>query len=432
VIGFYLGLSLYNLLAAAAAVLAMPFVALACLWGCVKWRERCGLAPRPERPSLWVHAASVGEVMMIRPLLAELQSRRPGHALALSTMTGTGREAARSILGERGRAFFFPLDLIWTQLWALSRLRPEMVVVCETELWPNLMWLCRLKGIPFLLVNARISERSLSYYRALRFLFGPLLAKAALIACQSQAEADRFASIAGPKANITVAGNLKYDGISRPPSAGQRAESRTVLGIGSDDVVLVAGSTRENEEEMVLGAWQGATENSKLEIRNSKLILAPRHPDRFQKVALLLGNRGIEFARRSLKGRISDSCRVMLWDTLGELTTAYQAGDIAFVGGSLVPVGGHNPLEPASMGLPVVFGTHMFNARESAEALLEAGGAMQAGSESELQEVLAKLMDDSEKRVRAGQRAREAVEARRGAARRTAEQIIQLLHNDVI
>jgi len=173
-------------------------------------------------------------------------------------MTGTGREAARLVLGESGRAFFFPLDLWWAQLRALGRIKPGMVLVCETELWPNLMWLCGLKGIPLFLVNARLSERSLPWYRALRFLFGPLLARAALIACQSQADADRFRSLAGVNANIMVAGNLKHDVMAGPPAKEGKSVLREALGIASDDLVLVAGSTREGEEEAVPGTRTGS------------------------------------------------------------------------------------------------------------------------------------------------------------------------------
>jgi 3-deoxy-D-manno-octulosonic-acid transferase len=425
--GLLPGLALYNILSTMAALPALPFLLAACLTGSAKWRERCGQTPRLRGPAVWVHAASVGEVMMIRPLLAEIRSRWPDKPVALSTMTGTGREAARLVLGESGRAFFFPLDLWWAQLRALGRIKPGMVLVCETELWPNLMWLCGLKGIPLFLVNARLSERSLPWYRALRFLFGPLLARAALIACQSQADADRFRSLAGVNANIMVAGNLKHDVMAGPPAKEGKSVLREALGIASDDLVLVAGSTREGEEEAVLEAWQGALGKSKIKNQKSKLIIAPRHPDRFVKVAGILKENGLEFARRSLKDKLSEARRIMLWDTLGELTTAYAAGDMAFVGGSLAPVGGHNPLEPAGLGLPVIFGPHMFNAAESARCLLEGGGAAQVGSAEELRTVLTGWMEDHGSRRDAGNRARQAVESGRGAVRLTAEEMERAL-----
>lgn len=423
--GLYLGLVLYNLLAALAGLLASPFLAAACLLG-GKWRERCGMVPRTHGRPVWVHAASVGEVMMIRPLLAEIHRVWPDREFALSTMTGTGREAALSALGEGGQAFFFPLDFPWSQLRALGRLRPEMVVVCETELWPNLMWLCWLQGIPIFLVNARLSGRSLPYYRALRFLFGPLLAKASLIACQSQADSERYRMLAGKDANIMVAGNIKHDSVS-PPSAGERANIRSGLGLTSDDLVLVAGSTHEGEEGMILEAWQLADKNSKIGAPNEKLILAPRHPDRFERVAAMLKERGLDFGRRSRGEGFSASRPAMLWDTMGELMIAYGAGDMAFVGGSLVPVGGHNPLEPAAAGLPVAFGPHMFNAAESARVLTDAGGAVQAGSAGELRRVLRGWVEDGESRLAAGSKAKGASLAYKGAARRTVGEITRLL-----
>lgn len=425
-IGLWLGLILYNLLATLACLPAAPLLAGVCLLGGRKWRQRCGQTPRSLGPAVWVHAASVGEVNMIRPFLAEIRTRWPGHSIVLSTMTGTGQEAARKALGQGGLAFFFPFDLWWSQLLALGRLQPRMVVICETELWPNLIWLCGLKRIPLFLVNARLSDRSLPWYRALRFLFGPLLAKAALIACQSKSDEKRFRSLAGSQANIMVAGNLKYDGMARPPSSTERSELRQRLGVAPNDLLLVAGSTREGEEEILLESWlevRNKTENGNREV---KLILAPRHPDRFGRVAEILKDRGLEFARRSIKGDLS-SRRVMLWDTIGELAMAYAAGDMAFVGGSLVPVGGHNPLEPAALGLPVVFGPHMFNASESARCLLEAGGAVQVNSAVELKDVLLIWVEERESRVTAGARARQAVESRRGAARRTAEEMAKQL-----
>ncbi len=426
-IGLALGLALYNLLGGAVFLLACPFLAAACLLGDEKWRQRCGASPRSVGPVAWLHAASVGEVMMIRPLLSEVSSLKPGLGLALSTMTGTGRQTAARLLGGAGSAFFFPLDFPWSQLRAINRLKPMMVVVCETELWPNLFWLCQIKKIPLFLVNARLSPRSFSWYRALKFLFGPLLARASLIACQSQADAGRFAALAGPGARIMVAGNLKYDSMATPPTNEERAGIRSKLGIATGDLVLVAGSTREGEEEILLKAWQEAVPNSKSQIPNHKLIIAPRHPERFGKVAALLDRRKINFARRSRSELMSDGCRAMLWDTLGELAVAYQAGDLALVGGSLVPVGGHNPLEPAALGLPVIFGPHMFNAAESAASLLEAGGAVQIGSAGELSQVLVELGTDREKRIKMGALALAAVQLRRGAARRTAEAMSRLL-----
>jgi len=427
VTGLYLGLALYGLLAAAAVLLASPFLAAACLLGGPKWRERCGRAPRTGGPAVWVHAASVGEVIMVRPLLDEIGRRWPGRDVAISTMTGTGRDTARMALGEEGRAFFFPVDFFPFQLRALSRLSPEMVVVCETELWPGLMWLCWLRGIPFFLVNARLSARSLPWYRALRFLFGPLLERTALIACQTEDDAARFASLAGRRAPVMVAGNMKYDGMARPPSKDGRKGLRGSLGLGPGAAVLVAGSTRDGEEELVLEAWKGALSGMGAEGRGARLILAPRHPDRFEKVAGLLEAQGLEFSRRSRDGSFLKGRQILLWDTLGELAAAYSAGDLAFVGGSLVPVGGHNPLEPASVGLPVIFGQHMFNAAESARCLLDGGGAVQVGSAEELGGVLRDLMGRPERMAELGGRALAAVESRRGAARRTAEAMARCL-----
>ena len=426
-IGLYAGLLLYNLLSTAVLLAVWPYLAWHCLRGLAKWRQRCGAVPRPAGPAFWVHAASVGEVAMIATLLPELRRRWPDHKICLSTMTGTGQGRARQTLSPGDETFFLPLDFLWTQFRALGRIRPKLVVLSETELWPNLIALCRLRGIPVALVNARLSDRSLPYYRLARFLFGPLLDGFALIACQSHADAERYRRLTTRPDNVQVMGNLKYDGIARPASAGERSRLRSQLGIAAGDVVLVAGSSREGEEEILLEAWRGAVQNSKFEIRNSKLILAPRHPERFSNVEGILRVYSHPFSKRSHDGRFEPGKRVLLWDTLGELATAYAAGDMAFVGGSLVPVGGHNPLEPAALGLPVVFGPHMFNAADSAECLLSGGGAVQVGSADGLQAVLAEWLGRPQARAAIGEKARAAVDARRGVAGRTVEELERAL-----
>lgn len=422
-IGLYVGLLVYNLLTTAALALGWPYLAFRYLAGSRKWRERCGDVPRDQGPTLWIHAASMGEVSMIRPLLGRLKALFAGHALFLSTMTATGQERAREAVADSGGSFFFPLDFIPLQLRALSRLRPRLVILCETELWPNLIWLCRLRGIPIFLVNARLSKKSFPYYRAGGFLFRPLIRNLSIIACQTQIDLTRYARLAGGETNLTLAGNMKYDAIAAPPAPRERAAARQALGLDRDESVVVAGSTREGEEEMVLLAWQRARTKSKVK---SKLIIAPRHPDRFAKVAKLLEAEW-SFARRSAGEGFSDAKSVLLWDTTGELMSAYAVGDIAFVGGSLVPVGGHNPLEPAALGLPVVFGPYMDNAAESARILLEAGGAVQVGSAEKLAEVLEAWIVDVRQRRRVGISAQRAVTSRRGAAERTAEMIVRAM-----
>ena len=365
---------------------------------------------------------------MIRPLVDQIAARLPDHIIHLSTMTETGQRKAGQTVGRRGGSFFFPLDFILIQSLAVSRLRPKSVILCETELWPNFLWLCQLLGLPVFLVNARLSTKSFPYYRALGFLFRPLIRNFSLIACQTEGDLERFRRIVGGRENMVVAGNMKYDAMAEAPSPGQWSSTRPALGLGPDQTVMVAGSTREGEEEMVLRAWQEAVSKARSPYKN-RLIIAPRHPERFQRVAGNLKERGLDFARRSAGEGFTDERRIMLWDTVGELTTAYAVGDIAFVGGSLVPVGGHNPLEPAAMGLPVAFGPYMENAAESAEVLIKAGGAVQVGSAEELAEVLGAWMADGEKRRRIGISARRAVESMRGAARRTAEMVAERIKN---
>ncbi|MDP2807073.1 MAG: glycosyltransferase N-terminal domain-containing protein, partial [bacterium] len=290
------------------------------------------------------------------------------------------------------------------------------------EIWPNLIRQCQRQDIPVFLVNARLSARSFKYYHALRFLFGPLLNTLKLIACQSREDAERYLALGVCEDIVTVTGNLKYDGIKGPVSLAEKLELRKDFGLSPEDLVLTAGSTREGEEAVILEAWQDLRENGKLEIGNWKLIVAPRHPGRFSEVEKLLISQNLNYEKRSdqKNGGTSNNFDVLLLDTIGELVNAYAASDIAFVGGSLAPVGGHNPLEPAALGLPVIFGPHMFNAKESAEGLLSCGGAVQVKDSGELNNILAGFLGNEEKRISTGNQARVFVDSKRGVSKLTA------------
>jgi 3-deoxy-D-manno-octulosonic-acid transferase len=418
--GLLVGLVLYNLILAAAFLVGWPFLLAACLLpGGEKWRHRCGLVPRLSGRPLWIHAASMGEAALIPPLAEALGKSLPSVRLAVSTMTQTGRQRA-SRLVHPGASFFLPLDFPMSVLLALSRVRPLALVLMETELWPNLIWLATARGIPVVIANARLSEKSLPWYRAFSFLFRPLLGRTAAIACQSSEYSRRYRSLGIEPGKAVKAGNIKFDSIRGPAGPGEKMVLRRKFGLGEDDLVLVAGSTRPGEEEVVLEAW--IVLSSRV-----RLILAPRHPDRFDQVERLLSQRGVAYARRSRLADFPPGWSVLLLDTMGELVEAYAAGDIALVGGSFVPVGGHNPLEPAALGLPVVFGPHMFNARESARILVEAGGAAQAQGPDQLAEILMLWAKDPAERRACGERARQAVEGRRGASTMIAGIIKELI-----
>jgi 3-deoxy-D-manno-octulosonic-acid transferase len=426
-------LILYNLLALALALICLPFLLAVLLLGGHMWRHRLGFLPRtsPNKNLLWLHGASVGEVGVIAPLISQLRALVPGAEAAVSTMTATGQKRAAELLGGDLALFFIPLDFMAGQLLALARIRPRAVILTETELWPNLIGLCHLKGIPVFLVNARLSLRSLPFYRALAFLFGPLLNAMGFIACQTEEDAGRYSMLGVSREKLIVTGNLKYDGIKGQVTAPEREALRTGLGLDAADIVLAAGSTREGEEEIIFAAWQEVqNQKSKIKNQNIKLIIAPRHPDRFSEVEELIKSRNFKYAKRSLQKEVGVSAdyEVLLLDTIGELVNVYAASDLAFVGGSLVPVGGHNPLEPAALGLPVMFGPHMFNARESAEGLLKCGGAVQVADAVEMGKVIAAWANDPDIRKKAGDKGRAFVDSQRGSTLKTARMVAEHLN----
>lgn len=415
-----IGLILYNIVLTMAFLPGWPCLLFAAFVpGNKKWRQRCGLVPKAQGNPIWLHASSMGEAALIAPLVEALKKEAPEHKAVISTMTQTGQDRAARI-NQGAVTFFLPLDFLLSVHLALGRIKPRALVLMETELWPNLMWLCNIRKIPVFMVNARLSERSLPWYRFFGFLFRPLLNRMECIACQSPEDAERYKSLGVGPEKIINAGNIKYDTIRRPASREQKMKLRTDLGFSPEDLILVAGSTREGEEEIILNAWAGVS-------GRMKLIIAPRHPERFSTVKQTLSNKNIPFSLRSKINESEGSKAVLLLDSMGELIDAYAAGDIALVGGSLVPVGGHNPLEPAALGLPVIFGPHMSNARESAQGLLAAQGALQVSDAGELKVILEKLSSDRESIGRIGGRAMKMVEEKRGASGKAAKIISRSL-----
>ncbi|MBI4726529.1 3-deoxy-D-manno-octulosonic acid transferase [candidate division TA06 bacterium] len=353
----------------------------------------------------------------------------PEKSIVLSTMTATGQKRAAELFPQADQIFFLPLDFWFSQKLAVRRTSPSVLILTETEIWPNLIRQCRKQNIPVFLVNARLSARSFKYYHALRFLFGPLLNTLQLVACQSREDAGRYLALGARQEIVTVTGNLKYDGIKGPVSAAEKQGLRKDFGLSAGDLAFTAGSTREGEEAMILGAWQQVIQNSKFKIQNVKLVIAPRHPGRFSEVEKLISSQNLEYVKRSdqKNSRTSGGFQVLLLDTIGELVNAYAASDLSFVGGSLVPVGGHNPLEPAALGLPVIFGPHMFNARESTEGLLECGGAVRVNDAGELGKILIIWLKDPGKRKAAGEKARVLVDSKRGVSKVAAELVAEKL-----
>jgi 3-deoxy-D-manno-octulosonic-acid transferase len=382
--------------------------------------ERFGLGRRLAVPSIWLHAVSVGEVSAAAALVRALHARHPDVPLVLTTATPTGRAQAATLFGADVEVRFLPYDTAGSVRRFLARIRPLAAIIMETELWPNLLHECGRRGVPVVFASARLAARSVPRYRRFGTLFSAGL-RNAWVAAQSSADADRFIALGADPARTRVVGNLKFD--MRPGEAvaeSGRELRRRYLGARP---VWTAGSTHEGEEELVLGA-HAVLERA---VRGALLVLVPRHPQRFEGVAALLERRGLVFDRRGRSDTVRPEAQVLLLDTMGELTAFYAASDVAFVGGSLVPVGGHNLLEPAALGVPVITGPHTQNGPEIARLLIEAGGALEVADGVALAAAAGRLLADPALRERMGESARSFVEAHRGSLARLLALIEPLL-----
>jgi 3-deoxy-D-manno-octulosonic-acid transferase len=381
--------------------------------------ERWGytLARFDTRP-LWIHAVSVGEVQASAVLVRALQKKYPQWPLLMTTGTPTGAQRVQALFGDSVQHAYLPYDMPGAVHRFLDRVRPAAGIVMETEIWPNLFRECRLRDIPLLLASARLSEKSVRRYRRLRSLV-ELALKDVAIAAQSATDVDRFRAIGAE--NVYRAGNLKFD-IEIPPEVQARGEAiRKEQFAGRS--VWIAASTHEGEEEIALRAHDQVTQS----IAGALLLLVPRHPPRFAAVKALLESRGISFATRSSQESVRADTRVLLVDTLGELLMFYASADAAFVGGSLVPIGGHSLLEPAALGCPIVIGPHNFNAPDIAQMLLSRGAAVSVTDAASLGAALVRVLLDESNRERLRIRAREALEQNRGSLDRLLTKIDALL-----
>jgi 3-deoxy-D-manno-octulosonic-acid transferase len=406
---------LYSLLISCAAPCAFAVV----LWRGLRDRsywhglaERFGWGRPVNAPTVWLHAVSLGEMSAAAPLMHAIRTRHSQIPLLLTTATPAGRARAQALFGASVDVRFLPYDTPGSVRRFLARARPRLAIIMETELWPNLYRECERRGVRVLLANARLSAKSVARYRRLGSLFSGLFSANVQVAAQSAEDADRFQSIGSAPARIHVAGNVKFD---LQLAAGIIDQGRSLrAAFGSSRPVWIAGSTHAGEEELLLDAHARLL----AEMPDALLLLVPRHKDRFATVAELLARRGVRFARRSGGVTPDAGSQVLLVDTVGELALLYASADVAFVGGSLVAVGGHNLLEPAALGLPVLTGPHYFNSREIALLLLKQGAALQVTDAQELAAVLRRLLDDPEERRRIGAAGKQIVESNRGSVAR--------------
>jgi 3-deoxy-D-manno-octulosonic-acid transferase len=402
-----------------AVYLAVPLVSLIMLWRGLRDRsywtnfgERFGFGASLPPGSVWIHAVSVGEVQAAAALVTTLRERYPNISLVVTTLTPTGATRARTLFKDVAQVRYIPFDLPGAVRRFFKRVEPRLAVIFETELWPNLYHQCTRRRIPLVLASARISPRSVNRYRMLGSLIRKALSGGVVVAAQAEGDADRFRSLGADPERTHVTGNIKFD-FSVPQDIGERGRQLREL-YAPGRPMWVAGSTHAGEEEIVLEAQRIVRGTHP----RALLVLVPRHPPRFDEVARGLQSAGFRFVRRSQGvGERAEgaAAEVLLVDTLGELLDFYAAADVAFVGGSLVPIGGHNLLEPAALGLPILTGPHTANSADIASMLVTRGAAEVVNDADELGGRVSMLLSDADERDRIGALGRDSVDSNRGA-----------------
>lgn len=400
--------------------LALPLIVMRLIWRGLKapdyfkrWNERFGfIAERTSKQKLiWVHAVSVGEAEACRPLIQGLQERYPEHQILITTMTPTGSSRVKSLFADKVLHVYLPYDLPFAIKRFLKAMRPQFGIIMETELWPNLILICAEQSIPVAIANARLSARSAHGYQKVSKLTHQMLQSLPLIATQTHSDRERFLQLGARKEKLHVVGNLKYE-ITLPASAIERAES--IRALWGNRPVFIAASTHEGEEEQILDAAR----KIRGQFRDLLLIIVPRHPERFDRVAALCRRSGLNTLRRSENKPCSSQIQALVVDTMGELSIFYGTADVAFVGGSLVAHGGHNLLEPAALSRPVITGPHYFNFLEVTKQFLDQHAAIEVKDPEQLADTVIELLKAPQRRAEMGDAGRQLIEQSKGASQR--------------
>lgn len=406
-----------------------PFILLRLLWRArrvsayaQRWSERFGFAATVQGPmDVWFHAVSLGEVNVIAPLVKALQVDYPEKRILITTGTPTGSLRVKQLFAETVSHTYVPFDYPFAVKRFLKQMRPKVLIIAETEIWPNMYFYCARNKVPIILVNARLSERSARGYQRILPLIRETLSKVTLILAQSAADAARFEHLGTPSSRVKVAGNIKFD---FNPGQELVAKANTwMTRWGNHRPVWIAASTHPGEEEMILKAFQ----EIKRMHSDALLILVPRHPERSPEIMSLIKAMKFQGVLRSVDQEINAAMEVLLVNTLGELMLWYHCAQVAFVGGSLIPQGGHNVLEPAALGLPVLTGPQMFNFMEIYRLLQEAHGIITVRNEQELAQQVAALLNDSALRESFGERARSLMLQHRGVTAKQLQEIVPFI-----
>jgi 3-deoxy-D-manno-octulosonic-acid transferase len=414
---------LYNTFLTCLLILSAPYFLLRSLFQ-ERFRkeliQRIGFFPLPRiHHPVWVHAASVGEVFCSIPLLRRIKKEFPNLEILLTTMTRTGNHTARTYFPEAASILYLPVDHPLILRRTIQKAGPGLLLIAETELWPNLLRCCGKEGIPIVLFNGRISQKSLRGYLFLRFFFEECLRYVSLFLMQTEEDRNRIIEIGAPFEKTKVLGNLKFDQTFPSFAQGPVTEMSAAIHRGGKETVLIAGSTHPGEEEILLGLFEDLIQIDP----HLLLILAPRHLERLDEVKELLKKAPVSWARKTSFLTDPKETQVILVDTMGELMGLYSLGTLVFVGGSLVPVGGHNPLEPLHFKKCVLFGPYMFNFRDISRRLIQAGGAIQAEGREDLGTHLRRLLSNERARREIGEKGYQFLQHHRGATERVMEEI---------
>lgn len=386
-----------------------------------------------DRPMIWLHCVSVGETEAARPLVQALREKFPAYLLVVSTTTVTGQKVARRAFAQDATAiFYFPIDWTWAVRRTLNKIQPAILLIMETELWPNLLRQCRRRSIPVAIINGRLSDKSFGRYQLVRGFIRRILSDVSIAAMQSEGDAARIRALGMDPARVFTSGNLKFDSVAVSNDASVPSAIRGRFGLTQNQRLIVAASTHAPEEKIAIDAYRIIRES--FPDRRVRLLVAPRHPERFDEVAALLQASGFSWSRRSAAPRPEDQAsEVILLDSIGELRSTLSLADVAFIGGSIAPHGGHNVLEAAAQGVCVVTGAHTKNFEAITKALLAEDALAQLPEVSfteapaELASILSKILKDDARRRAMAQSALAVCEQNRGATERTIAAITKLL-----